>query len=107
MLFRLGRIVDIISILIVLIIVGGSDSPRFTGESDRVRAYTREIEFDYPNWVWDAAWIKLEQSALHSPFIFERGSNKQIVFEYLHITEQLTQTENRIAQIFADPDYHG
>ena len=104
MLYRLGRILDIISIFIVLIIAGGSDSPRFTGVSDRARVYTREIEFDYPNWVWDAAWTKLEQSAIDSPHIFERGTNKQTVLEYFRITRQLIQTENRIAQIFADPN---
>jgi len=104
MFYRIGRILDILSILIVLIIAGGSDSPRFTGESDRVRVYTREIEFDYPNWVWNAAWVKLEQSIIHSPYIFERDSNKQVVFEYFRITEQLIQTENRIEQIFADPN---
>ncbi len=104
MLFRIGRVLDIVSILIVLIIAGGSDSPRFTGEADRVRVYTREIEFDYPNWVWDATWLKLEQSAIYSPYILERGENKQVVFEYFRITEQLIQTENRIAQIFADPN---
>ena len=104
MLFRIGRILDIVSILIVLIIAGGSDSPRFTGVSDRARVYTREIEFDYPNWVWGAAWTKLEQSAIDSPHIFERGTNKQTVLEYFRITRQLIQTENRIAQIFADPN---
>jgi len=104
MLQRIGRILDVISILVILFIAGGSDSPRFTGESDRVRVYTREIEFDYPNWVWDASWIKLEQGAIDSPYIFDRGTNKQIVFEYLRTTEQLTQTRNRIEQIFADPN---
>jgi hypothetical protein len=104
MLHRIGRILDVVSILIVVIIVGGSDSPRFTGESDRARVYTREIEFDYPNWIWDAAWIKLEQSAIHSPYIFERGTNKQVIFEYLRTTEHLMQTEFRIERIFADPN---
>jgi hypothetical protein len=104
MLHRIGRILDVVSILIVVVIVGGSDSPRFTGESDRARVYTREIEFDYPNWIWDAAWIKLEQSAIHSPYIFERGTNKQVIFEYLRTTEQLIQTEFRIERIFADPN---
>ncbi len=103
MLFRIGRILDIISVLVILIIVGGSNSPRFTGETDRVRIYTRQIEFDYPNWVWDAAWIKLEQSSIDSPYIFERETNKQIVFDYLRTTEQLTQDETHIEKIFADP----
>jgi hypothetical protein len=103
MIYRIARILDMISILIVLILLGGSDTPRLTGETDRVRVYTREIEFDYPNWVWDATWIKFQQSAIHAPFIFERGTNKQIVFEYLRVTDRLIQTENQIERIFADP----
>jgi hypothetical protein len=103
MFHRIGRILDIVSILVVLLIAGGGDSPRLTGDSDRVRVYTREIEFDYPNWVWNATWIKLEQSSIHAPYIFERARNKQIVIEYLRTTERLIQTEIRIEEIFVDP----
>jgi hypothetical protein len=104
MLYRFGRILDIISILIVLIIVGGSDNPRLTGNTDRVRLYTREIEFDYPNWVWDATWAKIKQVAISAPYTFDRGTNKQIVFDYLRITTELSQAELRIEQIYADPN---
>lgn len=104
MLYRIGRILDVISILVVLVIVGSSDTPRFKGDTDRTRVYTREIEFDYPNWVWNAAWLKVEQAAIQSPYTFDRGSSREIVFEYLRITQNLIQTENRIEQIYADPN---
>jgi len=104
MLYRIGRIFDIISVLVVLLIAAGSDTPRFSGQADRVRFYTREIEFDYPNWVWDAAWTKIEQAATGTPFTFDRSTNKQIVFEYLRITQTLIQTEIRIEQLYADPN---
>ena len=104
MLYRIGRILDIISILIVLIIIGGSDTPRFSGDTDRTRVYTREIEFDYPNWVWDATWTKIEQAALGTPFTFSRETNKEIVFNYFIATLNRITTENRIEQIYADPN---
>lgn len=104
MLNRIYRIVDVLSILIVLIIVGGSDNPRFTGTTDRTRIYTREIEFDYPNWVWDASWNKLEQAVINTPYVFTHGTNKQIVYEYFRTTRNLIQTERRIEQIYADPN---
>jgi len=94
---------DVVSILIVLIIVGSSDVPRFTGSADRVRVYTRHIEFDYPTWVWDAAWLKVEQATIQSPYTFDQGTNKEIVYEYLRITTNLIQTEHSIEQIYADP----
>jgi hypothetical protein len=103
MFYRIGRILDVISTLVVLLLVASGDSPRLIGDSDRARVYTREIEFDYPNWVWDATWIKLQQSTIHVPHIFERGTNKQIVFEYLRATERLMRTELQIERIFADP----
>ncbi len=103
MLYRIARIFDFLMLSLAIIVAAGGDVPRLTAESDRVRLFTRDIEFDYPTWVWDAAWTKIEQSAIHAPYIFERGANKQIVFEYLRVTQQLIQVETRIEQIFADP----
>jgi len=104
MLHRIGRFLDVISILVVLVLIGGSDNLRLTGSLDRARVYTREIEFDYPNWVWDAAWTKIEQAAVLSPYTFDRGTGSQIVFEYFRVTGNLAQTEYRIEQIYADPN---
>ena len=104
MLHRIGHILDIVSILIVLIFIGGGDTPRLTGSADRPRAYTREIEFDYPNWVWDASWTKIKQATIGAPFTFDRETDKEIVFDYLRTTQNLIQTESRIEQIYADPN---
>lgn len=104
MLHRIGHILDIISILIVLIFIGGSDTPRFTGSTDLTRVYTREIEFDYPDWVWDASWTKIKQATIGTPYTFSRETNKEIVFDYLRTTLNLNQAEARIEQIYADPN---
>jgi hypothetical protein len=101
--YRISLIIDLLSVILLLFIAGASDTPRFTGSADRARFYTREIEFDYPNWVTDALWLKIEQASLHSPFLFARGSAKSLVFEYLRVTDQLMQTERRIEQLYADP----
>lgn len=103
LLYRLARIFDFLALTLAITIAAGGDVPRLTGESDRVRFFTRDIEFDYPNWVWGATWLKIQQSALNAPYLFERGTNKQLVFEYLRVTQQLIQTEGSIEQIFADP----
>ena len=104
MLNRIGRILDVASILIVLIIVCNGDVPRFTGNADRARVYTRQIEFDYPNWIWEAAWTKIEQAAINTPYTLHRGTSKQVVYEYFRVTSNLMQTETRIEQIYADPN---
>ena len=93
----------VISLLILAVVVTG-DLPRLTAQTDQVRSYTRAIEFDYPTWVWNAFWSKVDQSTINAPYAFKRDSNKQIVFEYLRTTDQLNQTEFQIEKIFADPN---
>jgi hypothetical protein len=103
MVYRVLHILDLLALTVAITIAAAGDVPRLTGTSDRVRAFTREIEFDYPNWVWDAAWIKMEQSAVGLPDLFDRATNKEIVIEYLRATQNLMQAEQEIEQIFADP----
>ena len=100
---RIGRTFDYVSIVFVMIVGAAGDIPRFTDQADRVRQYTREIEFDYPTWVWDATWTKIEQNTIALPYLFDRGTNKQIVFEYMRVTQKLTVSEMQIERIFADP----
>ena len=104
MLYRLLRIVDFVSIILVVVILGTGSTPRLTGQTDRVRAFTRGIEFDYPTWVWDASWIKIEQNVIGLPNLFDRETNKQIVFEYLRTTQRLMQIESQLERVFADPN---
>jgi hypothetical protein len=104
MLFRVLRILDFLALTFAMLIAATGDAPRLTGTSDRVRSFTREIEFDYPNWVWGAAWTKLEQGTLGLPYLFERGTNKTIVDDYLRTTHNLMLTEAQIEQIYANPD---
>ena len=52
----------------------------------------------------DAIWNKIDQSTIGAPYLLDRGSNKQIVFEYLRITDQLNKTDFQIEKIFSDPN---
>jgi hypothetical protein len=104
MLYRVLRTLDFLALACAIVIAATGDAPRLTGTSDRVRAFTREIEFDYPNWVWNAAWTKLEQGAIGLPHLFDRGTNKEIVIDYLRTTQNLMQAEAQIEQIYANPD---
>jgi hypothetical protein len=103
MLDRILRILDFLALTLAVIIAATADAPQLTDTSDRVRAFTREIEFDYPNWVWSAAWTKFEQGTVGLPYLFDRGTNKEIVIEYLRATQNLMQAEQQVEKIFADP----
>ncbi len=103
MLYRILRILDFLALALAVSIAAASDAPRLTGASDRVRFFTRDIEFDYPNWVWNAAWLKLEQASISTPYLFDRATNKEVVIEYLRTTQNLMQADAQIEKIFADP----
>jgi hypothetical protein len=103
MLDRSLRILDFLALTLAVLIAATADAPQLTGTSDRVRSFTREIEFDYPNWVWNAAWVNFEQGAVGLPYLFDRGTNKEIVIEYLRTTQNLMQAEQQVEKIFADP----
>jgi hypothetical protein len=62
MFYRILRVLDFLALALAVTIAATGDAPRLTGASDRVRLFTRNIEFDYPNWVWNAAWTKLAVS---------------------------------------------
>jgi len=104
MFYRILWILDKLFSVLVISILLTADVPHLVGPLDKARNYTRAVEFDYPTWVWDAAWTKIDQAVISSPYLFDRGTNKEIVFAYLHTTQELIQTENRIEQIIADPN---
>jgi hypothetical protein len=104
MLYKTIWVLDKIISLIILTIISTGDLPRLTGQTDQVRSYTLAVEFDYPTWIWEAIWNKIDQGAINASHTFERGSQKQIVLEYLRTTDELAATEFRIEQIFADPN---
>jgi hypothetical protein len=103
MFYRILRVLDFLALALAVTIAATGDAPRLTGASDRVRSFTRNIEFDYPNWVWNAAWTKLEQASIGLPHLFDRATNKEIVVDYLRTTRNLMQAEVQIEKIFADP----
>ncbi len=103
MFYRILRVLDFLALALALTIAATGDAPRLTGASDRVRSFTRNIEFDYPNWVWNAAWTKFEQASIGLPYLFDRATNKEIVIDYLRTTRNLMLAEAQIEKIFADP----
>ncbi len=104
MIYRFFRIADFISVIIFVLVTATGSTPRLTGQADRARVFTRGIEFDYPTWVWDASWLKVEQNVIGLPQLFDRETNKQIVFEYLRTTQRLMQINSQIERVFADPN---
>jgi len=103
MLYRLSLALEWLVLTAVCLGVLTYSAPRATDEVDRVRAYTRDIEFDYISWMLDAARIKIQQGSVGVPGYLDRESSKVAVMDYLHTTRLVIQTEDALNKIFADP----
>jgi hypothetical protein len=73
---------------------------------ERVRAYTRQIEFDFVVWTLDALGLKLGQTALGTSQYLTAAEGRQVVLDYLALIGQIQQTEAQIDAIYADPAQH-
>lgn len=71
---------------------------------ERVRAFTRPMEFDFITWTWDALWVKLEQIGLGTADYIPEADQPQIVLDYLNLIGQIWQVEWQIDGIYADPN---
>jgi hypothetical protein len=99
---RILRGFELTLILIILASLVGYSNPSLTDEIEKVRAYTRQIEFNYLSWMGNAALIKLRSASIGLPYTLDRETQKQIVIEYLHVTQSILEKEYKLEQIYAD-----
>jgi hypothetical protein len=71
---------------------------------ERVRAYTRQIEFDYVDWTLGALWSKWQQLSVGSGEYVPVEDQSQVVLDYLELVRQIGAAQNEVARIYADPD---
>ncbi len=90
------------SILVSMLLLGSSSLPPGDG-TERVRAFTREIEFDYIAWTLNALEIKLNQLSLGAVDYLPPGQRPALVRDYLELVAQIQQGEGRLSAIFSDP----
>lgn len=100
----LQRLVDFIITGLALTFILTASTPLTEETPDRVRRFTRGIEFNYEAWTANAAWGKIQQAALGSPYYIPHEKQKQIVAEYLRLTGQTLQAEAQLALIYSNPE---
>lgn len=91
-------------ILIILASVTGYSNPSLTNPIEKIRAFTRDIEFDYVEWMIDAAILKAQAASVDLPYTLDHAAQKQIVDEYLRTTQWILEKEYLLSQIYADPN---
>ncbi|MBT3337396.1 MAG: hypothetical protein HN855_01850 [Anaerolineae bacterium] len=90
--------------ILALSLVLGGGAVRYDVERDYYYDYTRGIKFDFPSWIADASWIKVQQVALGSPYYSDRGTRKMIVIDYLRQMDRVFQVEWELSQIYSNPE---
>jgi hypothetical protein len=71
---------------------------------ERVRAFTRPMEFDYVSWTFEALGVKLGQFALGITKRFPVETQRQVVFDYLLLVENIQRLEGELYRIYSDPN---
>jgi hypothetical protein len=75
-----------------------------TEQIERLRVFTRDIEFNYVSWIIDALAGKLVQIALGGEAYLPREDRPEIVLDYLKLVEDIQRDEARLNDIYADPN---
>ncbi len=91
-----------LAVLLFALALGGSSMPP-GDRTERIRFYTRQIEFDYIAWTMDSIWLKIGQAALSAGRFVSPPDRPQVVLDYLDLVNQTQQISARINSIFADP----
>lgn len=100
---RILRGLEITILLFVLAALTGYSNPSLTNPIEKVRAYTRSLEFDYVEWMANAAVLKMRAASINLPQTLNREEQKQVVMEYFKTTQFILEKEYLLSQLYADP----
>ncbi len=70
----------------------------------RVRVFTRGVEFNYLEWMLDAAGLKNANAALASQRYLTQPQQKKLVYDYLDLLAETDRLSSQIARVYADPN---
>lgn len=70
---------------------------------ERIRVFTRQIEFDYVSWTFNALFLKGKQVALDISLFISEEKQVQLVKDYIQLVKDIQQTEAEIKKIYSDP----
>jgi hypothetical protein len=89
-------------IILFLAILTRSVLP-LTDPIEKIRAFTRNIEFDYIAWTLDAFKVKLDQSALGTDRYLNEEQRHDLVVDYINLVIRIQTDESDLNEIYSDP----
>jgi hypothetical protein len=104
MISRIIRGLEITILLFILAALTGYSNPSLKNPIEKIRAYTRGVEFDYAEWMANAALLKLRADAVNLPHTLNHSEQKQLVGWYFLNTQTILEKEYQLSQLYADPN---
>ncbi len=93
---------NIIVLLLITLLLAYSNQP-LADPGERVRVFTRPIEFDFASWMTEAVLAKSLQTSLALPRFLTEEKQSQIVKLCLILVYKSSQLNAQIEAIYADP----
>ena len=101
---RIWRVIKRCSLLLMAILLLGGSGLNVHDIVDRIRLFTRPVEFNYLSWTIEASFEKLSQLSLHPAAYAVEDERVQLVFDYLELVRSAQQTELEVQEAMGDPD---
>ena len=101
MLFK--KLIRLIIILIVGVFLLQRSDLEQGDRVEMVQAFTRQLEFDFVSWTWDALWLKTKQESIGVIDYIPAPQQSEIVLNYLELIGHIRQIESDINKMYADP----
>ncbi len=88
--------------LVILALSRSQVSP--ANQLEKIRTYSRSVEFDYTSWTLDALFIKTSQWAMGANRYLSQDAARNIVLDYLKLVKITQRIEGEIERIYTNPE---
>ncbi len=99
---RLGLLV--LTVALGLQVLSGSVAPPAADTEDKVRTFSRSVEFDFTGWMLHSLEIKFLETSLSAQNYLSAESRHDLVVGYLGLLGRIRQQEDQLNQIYSDPN---
>lgn len=96
------RILRTLAVLALMLSLGPA-APAARTPLDRVRVYTRPLEFDFVGWTLQAAAHKFAHAGLNAAAFLEEADRRALALEYAALVERAARLEAEAVEALADP----
>lgn len=92
----------VMAVLLIALITSSAIDP--ADSLEQIRAFSRIYEFDYVSWTAAALIRKLGQSSINADDYISVQDQRELVLEYLSLRSQVSQLQNELSSLIANPD---